>query len=240
MGQSASSEISKLTQPNFSIEDYSGEWYEIARITPYLRSSCDNGITNFNVLTPSNVKVPLNQLDIQIIKSCYVDKRLTSQDKGQVWIPDPNVPSKMKIKFGYISSTIDYWVYATDYKRYSLVGSPGGDLLWILSRQSAMSFCLFDNLRRKARDLGFNIKHENLRIDDDVLYACTHEEYQEAKGNIHEEVAPAPLSVPQRVPAPPPVKQGQQEQQVQGRQVQGQPPALFPDGLGQQVPAIRG
>ena len=52
----------------------------------------------------------------------------------------------------------DYWVIALDPEyRWAMVGEPGRDYLWILSREPWMEPALFERLRDRAAAMGYDL-----------------------------------------------------------------------------------
>ena len=69
--------------------------------------------------------------------------------QGQVFTPT-TTQTDMKTPFSWI-------VHKTDYKKYSLNGSPNRQTLVILSRQQTLESDLMCKLRKRARKLGYSI-----------------------------------------------------------------------------------
>ena len=156
--------LNRNTVPDFKIDQYQGRWYEIARIDHIERASCQNAVADY-YLSPDDT--------ISVNNYCTSPGKATEKISGVGTIPDPNVPSKLKIdfrtSFGF-SRQGDYWVVLTDYTSYALVSGGDPEYLWILSRKKQMSICRYRWLVEQAKNLGY--RSELLKLDFNVLKDC--------------------------------------------------------------------
>ena len=165
MGQSESGQrLNRNTVPNFDMSRYEGIWYEIAHIDHLERSECQNATSDYRVAPDDTISV---------INYCTSPGKAPERFTGVGYVPDPNVPSKMKIDFktslGF-SKLGDYWVVLTDYTSYALVSAGHADYLWILSRTPKMSICRYTWLVNEAKTFGYNT--HQLKLDTNVLKEC--------------------------------------------------------------------
>lgn len=150
----------KTTITTFEPRKYLGDWYRIASIPTEFEQGCTGAIAHYC----QNVDGSINVLNI-----CYNQERVISEIKGKVTIPNKTDPGKLLVEFNiptnipYINEeqsnqSSNYWIHATDYHNYSLVGSPDKRFLWILGRDRVMKRCLYDQLVLLADDLGYDTR----------------------------------------------------------------------------------
>jgi apolipoprotein D and lipocalin family protein len=138
---------------------YTGMWYEIARLPNSFEKKLKCISATYTLRNDGRITV-LN-------KGNYISEPVkTSSAKGIAWIPDKNVPAKLKVQFFWPFSG-DYWILDLDkdYK-YVLVGDPSFKYLWILSREKIMADQIYNYLLQKAKDQGFNISGI-IKVDQD-------------------------------------------------------------------------
>lgn len=120
------------TQRDFDVDAYLGLWYEIARKKFTFEKDCEYAEAIYELDNQNNV--------IKINNRCLDNNHnIIRESNGQARIINHEDKSKLKVKFlendsGY--SEGDYWVFYTDYKKYSIVGDPNRKYLWVLSRSS--------------------------------------------------------------------------------------------------------
>jgi apolipoprotein D and lipocalin family protein len=118
------------TQKNFNVSRYMGKWYEIAKYPFKWEKNC-----NFSQATYTWHPIS-ERIDVQ--NDCLDATRIILYSRnGVARIPDKNDKSKLKIHFNDglpADPEGDYWCFYTDYDKYSIVGEPKGEHLWILSR----------------------------------------------------------------------------------------------------------
>lgn len=137
------------TVTNLDIEKYAGTWYEIAK----LPNSFERGLTCVKAKY-----TPLANGKIEVINS---GKKLSDgtwkEITGKAKVPDKAYPGRLKVTFFWPFAG-DYYVIdlADDYS-YSLVGNPGRDYLWILSRTPQIPEVIYTQLLEKAKSHGFPV-----------------------------------------------------------------------------------
>jgi apolipoprotein D and lipocalin family protein len=130
---------------------YAGTWYEIAR----LPNSFEKKLKCITATYTSRDDGKITVLN----KGNYITEPMKSSSaKGVAWVPDNNVPAKLKVQFFWPFSG-DYWIMDLDkdYK-YVLVGDPSIKYLWILCREKIMDESTYRMLLQKASDNGYDIK----------------------------------------------------------------------------------
>jgi len=129
---------------------YAGTWYEIARLPFYFERDLKNTTATYTLREDGRITV-LNQ------GQNINDPGKKKSAKAVAWIPDKNVPGKLKVQFFWPFSG-DYWILDLDkdYK-YALVGDPSYKYLWILSREKKMEETTYNMLLKKAIDNGYDL-----------------------------------------------------------------------------------
>jgi lipocalin len=89
--------------------------------------------------------------------------------KGEVSVPNPDIPSSLKVKVWPFS--LDFEIIAIDEEQYqyALVTSKSDKHLWILSKTPGMRSDIYDSLVDKAEKFGFKISRLEKVVQD---YNC--------------------------------------------------------------------
>lgn len=141
------------TVKTFNPEKYSGRWFELARYdTLIYEQFCFIAIADYSWNSQTQI--------LQVINTC-LDKNENSlrQSNGQATIVDNKDPGKLSISFedsGTGENCGSYWVHWTDYDNYSIVGSPSGKYLWILSRYEKSPGKDLPFLLKKVQQFGYD------------------------------------------------------------------------------------
>lgn len=159
-----------LTIPIFDINKYMGKWYEIASIELFYEKPC---YFSEAVYTKDNNKILVENI-------CYDKnyKKLFSR-KGEAYIKNIEEPGKLYLKFtdnklNYVDAVnaVDpnvlikyssnpgespYFIHYTDYDNISIVGSPTGNYLWILSRHKMIDMLRLKSLSIYIQNLGYDL-----------------------------------------------------------------------------------
>lgn len=139
--------------PHVALERYAGVWYEIARLPNRFERDCERDITATYKLLPDN--------RVDVLNQCVKADGTRMSARGLARSSDGST-SRLEVRFAPAWLGIfpfvwgDYWVLdlASDY-RWSMVGSPDCEYLWILSRQPEMAEEEVERLLAKAKALGF-------------------------------------------------------------------------------------
>lgn len=136
---------------NVDLERYAGTWYEIARFPNSFEKGLV-GVTATYTLRDNGKIGVLNQgyknsLDGKLKKA-----------KGFARVPDKSQPGRLKVYFFWPFGG-DYLILELDQENYQyvLVGSPGKDYLWILSRTPQMDQDIYDMFVSKAQERGYDV-----------------------------------------------------------------------------------
>lgn len=140
---------------------YTGTWYEIARLPFSFEKNLKCTTATYTLREDGKISV-LNQGHF------ITDPGKKSSAKAVAWIPDKNVPAKLKVQF-FWPFRGNYWILDLDkdYK-YVLVGDPSLKYLWILCREKKMDESTYNMLLKKATDNGYDVK-PIIRVAHDCL-----------------------------------------------------------------------
>lgn len=152
-------------QPNFSLQEYLGTWYEIERLpASFERGKCIQA--NYSVRSDGTIRV----LNSQTVK----DK--VGSIEGTAVVQDPKEPAKLGVSFSYFTPYSPYWVLSTDYVSGAVVYSCT-DILrvfhveyaWILGRSRFLPVATVDHGRELL--LQEHVDITNLKATDQT--GCT-------------------------------------------------------------------
>jgi apolipoprotein D and lipocalin family protein len=139
------------------LERYAGLWHEIARLPMSFQRRCDGETTATYRLNPDRT--------VAVHNACRTASGETISADGVARQPQPtDEPAKLKVRFapawlGWLPSVwADYWVIALDADyRWAMVGEPRRKYLWILAREPQMERALFEELKTRARRMGYDL-----------------------------------------------------------------------------------
>lgn len=134
---------------------YEGRWYEIAKYPNRFQRDC-TGDTTATYRLKDNGK-------IEVVNECREADGSMKKATGEAKVPDKDEPGKLKVRFapGWLSWLPwvwgNYWVIelGPEY-RYSVIGDPGRDYFWILSREPEMDEATYKSILERAREKGFD------------------------------------------------------------------------------------
>ena len=134
---------------------YAGEWHEIARLPMFFQRHCASAVTAQYTLREDGL--------IGVHNRCR-DKAGEPIDADGVARVDPQHPGELEVRFApdWLSwlplTWADYWVIALDPDyQWAMVGEPGREYLWILSRSPDMDRATFDALKARAAAMGYDL-----------------------------------------------------------------------------------
>lgn len=156
----ASSDPVLPTQANIDVNKYTGTWYEQARLPNSFQRDCASDVKADYTLQPGNTIKVLNQCKQKdgSVKTAQAKGRLAVQSTA----PDF---SKLQVRFAPSWTSWlpmvwgDYWIMKIhgDYK-YSLVGTPNRQFLWVLSREKQADQRVVNELLAYAANHGFAVQ----------------------------------------------------------------------------------
>jgi apolipoprotein D and lipocalin family protein len=113
--------------PSVDLARYAGTWYELARFPNRFERGLVAVTATYTLRDDGTVGVR------NAGRQQTVDGPEQSVD-GYAWVPDPTDTAKLRVRFFWPFHGA-YWVIAlADDYRWAVVGSPGRDYLWLLSR----------------------------------------------------------------------------------------------------------
>lgn len=141
--------------PELDLARYAGTWHEIARLPMYFERKCARDITATYTAREDGT--------ITVRNACVKADGVNMVSEGVARKTGAD-PAKLEVRFapGWLSALpfvwADYWVIAvdTDY-RWAIVGEPGREYLWILSREPALDAKTFEDLKGRARMMGYDL-----------------------------------------------------------------------------------
>jgi apolipoprotein D and lipocalin family protein len=140
--------------PDVDLVRYVGQWYEIARFPNRFQKRCAGEVTANYTLLPSGRLRVLNGCRLEGVQAEGVAR---VADKGQ-----PNSILKVRFAPWFLSFIPQVWgdyqiiALSPDYT-HALVGDPGREYLWILSRSPRMDDATYDRLVEEAGAQGFDV-----------------------------------------------------------------------------------
>jgi apolipoprotein D and lipocalin family protein len=143
----AASELTVV--PSVDLKRYAGTWYEIARFPTWFQKDCTSDVSATYALKDNG--------NIEVLNACKEANGKTKQARGTAKLADKKGPnSKLKVTF-FWPFYGDYWIINLDpdYK-WAVVGAPGRNYLWILSRTPQISDDLHQRLVEDAKQKGFD------------------------------------------------------------------------------------
>ena len=141
--------------PALDLHRYAGTWHEIARLPNRFEDDCVSGITA--------TYTPLSDGRIAVTNRCVEEDGEVSVAEG-IARPGGTLPSQLEVRFApkWLSFLpfvwADYWVVSLDPDyQWAIVGEPDRDYLWFLSRQPTMDAEALEDMKARARTLGYDL-----------------------------------------------------------------------------------
>jgi apolipoprotein D and lipocalin family protein len=139
------------TVPHVDLERYVGTWYDIASFPQRFQRGC-TGTTATYTIRPDG--------KIDVVNRCR-DRSLTGKErvaKGRARVVDRSTNAKLKVSF-FRPFWGDYWIIdlGPSYE-YAVVGHPGRDYLWILSRKPTMDSAVYEGILGRLREQGYEVE----------------------------------------------------------------------------------
>ncbi len=136
------------TVSSVDLSKYVGQWYEIGRLPNRFQKKCADSVTaKYTLRSDGNIKV---------VNRCRKQSGEFTTATGKAKIVDKQTNAKLKVTF-FWPFYGKYWILdlGPNYE-YAVVGEPGRDYLWILSRTPTMDERLYQNLVAKMQARGFD------------------------------------------------------------------------------------
>src|SRR5688500_12795792 len=142
--------------PELDISRYAGQWYEIARLPTSFQKDCASDVIAHYTLDKPG--------ELGVSNHCRRTDGGIKSARG-VARPDQDHPGRWKVRFSpdWLSFLpfvwADYWVIGLDPGyRWAVVGDPDREHLWILSRTPSMELALFEQLKKRAEAMGYDLQ----------------------------------------------------------------------------------
>jgi apolipoprotein D and lipocalin family protein len=138
------------TVPAVDLARYVGTWYEIASFPQSFQKGC-------TATTATYTARPDGQIDV--LNRCRkgsLDGEETTAE-GRARVVDQTTHARLEVSF-FRPFWGDYWIIqlAPDY-RYAVVGHPGRDYLWILSRSPQLDAGTYDAILTRLKEQGYEV-----------------------------------------------------------------------------------
>lgn len=135
--------------PAVDLNRYAGKWYEIARLPNRFQRDCDANSTATYTLRPDG--------RITVVNECRKADGRSKSAKGTAQVADVKGPNtKLKVTF-FWPFRGDYWILDLDPEyRWAVVGEPGRNYLWILSRGPQLDPVRYRQIVERAQRQGFD------------------------------------------------------------------------------------
>ena len=129
---------------------YAGTWYEIASFPQSFSKGCTATTATYTARPDG---------DIDVLNRCRKGSLNGKEDtaEGRARVVDPVTHAKLEVSF-FRPFWGDYWIIqlAPDYS-YAVVGHPGRDYLWILSRAPQLDDTVYKGILSKLREQGYTL-----------------------------------------------------------------------------------
>lgn len=138
------------TVPRVEVERYLGTWYEIAAFPQRFQRGC-------TATTASYARLPDG--DLEVVNRCRdgrPDGPLRTA-RGRARVVDPASNAKLEVSF-FRPFWGDYWIIELDPDyQHAVVGHPGRDYLWILSRGPTLPEETYAGILGRLRRQGYDV-----------------------------------------------------------------------------------
>ncbi len=140
---------------DLDISRYAGQWHEIARLPMFFQRQCVGEITAQYTLNEDG--------QIGVVNRCRNDEGELEEVDGIARRVEGH-PGRLQVRFApdWLSwlpfTWADYWVIALDSQyQWAVVGEPGRDYLWILSRTPELGRTQFDQIKAQVVAMGYDL-----------------------------------------------------------------------------------
>lgn len=143
------------TVNHVNLKDYSGKWYEIAKIPNKFQKNCVSNVTATYTLR--------NDGKINVLNKCIEEDGSVNEAEGVARVVDEKTNSKLEVSFVSIFGIHlfwgDYWIIGLgkDYD-FAVIGHPERKYGWILSRTPKLPKDKLAEAFQILTDNGYNTK----------------------------------------------------------------------------------
>lgn len=142
--------------PELDISRYAGHWYEIARLPMPFQKKCARDVTASYTLRDDGL--------VGVRNACVSARGEPIVAEGVARRVDGH-PGRLQVSFAprWLSRLpfvwADYWVIDLDPGyTWAVVGEPGRDYLWVLSREPSMDQSLLQSIKARAVAMGYDLE----------------------------------------------------------------------------------
>jgi apolipoprotein D and lipocalin family protein len=132
------------------LQRYLGVWYEIATLPQVFERGCVGVTAEYSLMRTG---------DIRVVNTC-IQGTLDGQARtarGRAKVVDRRTNAKLKVSF-FWPFWGAYWIIGLDEDyRWAVVGHPGRDYLWILSRSPQMDDALYRSILDLVAKQGYDL-----------------------------------------------------------------------------------
>jgi apolipoprotein D and lipocalin family protein len=133
------------TVAKVDVERYMGTWYEIANYPHSFQKGCTGTTANYSLRDDGEVDV-VNRC---LLQSLQGEEKVS---RGLARVVNEATNAELEVSF-FRPFWGDYWVVELDEDyRYAVVGHPGRDYLWILSRTPQLDPSTYNSIIARLRD----------------------------------------------------------------------------------------
>ncbi len=140
---------------SFDMDRYAGQWHEIAHLpTPFQKKCVADIIATYGLRADGRISVRnrCREADGEMIEA-----------EGTARVAAGH-PGRLQVRFAadWLAwlpwAWADYWVIALDPDyQWAVVGEPDHKYLWFLSRTPSMETALFESLKLRATEMGYEL-----------------------------------------------------------------------------------
>lgn len=141
--------------PSLDLKRYSGQWYGIAHVPLFLQRKCARDMTATYTLREDG--------SLHLLSTCRQEDGDIDTVEG-IARPVTGHSGTLEVRFlprwaSWMPMTWDdYWIIELDPEyRWAVIGGPDREHLWILSREPAMARTLFNQIKRRALQRGYDL-----------------------------------------------------------------------------------
>ena len=143
--------------PSVDLIQYSGIWYEIARLPNRFQRQCVSDVTATYTL--------LDDGEIKVVNTCMNEDGEMESVEGRARRKSEEEPnSKLEVRFAPAFLSFlpfvwgNYWIIDLDPEyTYAVVGEPDREYLWILARSPTMNPHVYEKILERLKDQSYDI-----------------------------------------------------------------------------------
>ena len=131
--------------PRVDLTRYMGTWYEIARFPHRFQEGCTATTANYTLRDDG---------EVDVVNRCFLGSPQGEENmaEGRARVVDVATNAKLEVSF-FRPFWGDYWIIELgDQYDYAVVGHPGRDYLWILSRTPQLAKGAYAGILARRRD----------------------------------------------------------------------------------------